>query len=188
LQSKVIEKIKQTIKNINYSEEMYLEQALIADNANNKDFIIIDRQVRFPGSNGSKIDILALRKYKDIYKFVVLEVKIGNNSELSGKVASQIERYVSLAKTNIDSMKECYKKNYQQKRLLGVLGDESWPKTIEIGNEVESLIVVGHYSGIAENNIKNLLSNHPNLESDIILFRNEISESPTNIFYYRRPQ
>ncbi|GAB6059051.1 hypothetical protein [Desulfonatronum parangueonense] len=187
-QSKVIQKIMKKIKDANYSEEMYFEQTLITDNSKNKDFIIIDRQVSFPGNNRSKIDLLALRNHNNIYKFVILEVKLGNNPELSGNVANQIESYISLAKNNIDSMKECYKKNYQQKRVLGVIGDETWPKAVEIGNEVEGVIVVGHYSGLAENNIQTLLSKHPNLESDIILFRNVISESSPSIFYYRSPK
>ena len=50
---------------------------------------------------------------------------------------------------------ECYKKNYQQKKKLGLF-PEGWPSNIEIEEKVEGLIVVGGYSIEGEKQIENL--------------------------------
>ena len=50
---------------------------------------------------------------------------------------------------------ECYKRNYQQKKELGLF-PEGWPSNIEIEEKVEGLVVVGAYSIEGEKQIENL--------------------------------
>ena len=172
-QVSIIKALAARIKSINYGEEITFEQSLISDNLDSEDIIIIDRQVGGGGISGF-LDLLALKKVaRAKYRFVVLEVKLGNNKELDGEVVSQIEKYIEAIKENINNFRECYQINYAQKKELGLFPMD-FPDEISIDNEVEGRIVVGLYSKIGEEYINNLLRKYPDWKSKIIHFRNEL--------------
>lgn len=176
-QKKVMDKLSRKIEQVNYGEEIAFEQSLITDNAGRKDFIIIDRQVTGGGIDG-RLDLLALERLQgNTYKFVVLEVKLGNNLELSGKVSSQLQGYLKTIRSNMDAFKECYEKNYKEKYFLGLFSHEPWddmPEDITIDRQVDGKILVGFYSRMAQKQIKSLIEKNDYLKKSIQLFCNEI--------------
>jgi len=99
-----------------------------------------------------------------------LEVKLGNNPELSGEVATQLNRYVQAITRNIKDFVDCYETNYQQKYLLGLFPSTGWPAAIRIDGAVEARVVVGSYSGIGRQQVKRLLKTHPELDGFIDCF------------------
>lgn len=63
---------------------------LITDNLDRDELILIDRQVPDTKLN-RRMDLLALKQTQGSqYRFLVLEVKMGNNPELKDKVANQV--------------------------------------------------------------------------------------------------
>ena len=102
------------------------------------------------------MDLLALKKVKDNeYNFVILEVKLGNNKELAGKVANQLDAYVKHIDANFQEWKDSYEKTYSQMRAAGLFGG-TFTSTIKINKPVQGLVVVGGYSGIADGYIAKL--------------------------------
>lgn len=176
-QKKVVERLCRSIENVNYGEEIAFEQSLITDNIGRKDLFIIDRQVQGGGIPG-RLDLLALKNlHGDTFRFVVIEVKLGNNKELSEAVSSQISGYVEAITRNIDAFKECYERNYREKYLLGLFSDEPWndmPENITIDTKVEKKIVVGFYSRRAKKQIDSLVGKHAHLKGYVQLFCNKI--------------
>lgn len=176
-QKKIIKSLSSNIKKVNYGEEITFEQSLMTDNLDNEDFIIIDRQIGGGGLPG-RLDLLALRKIKrGIYRFVVLEVKLGINPDLKGEVVNQIDKYINAISDNIKNFKVCYEKNYQQKKEIGLFPD-TFPSTIKIDKKVEGKIVVGLYSKIGAKYIAELTKKHPTwkLGKNIIQFKNELAD------------
>jgi len=174
LQNKHLSKFASKIKSVNNGEEINFEQALITDNLNRENWIIIDRQVTDKDLRRKRLDLLALQKVEDNkYKFIILEVKLGNNKELENDVAMQLATYVTHIDTHFDDYKNCYEKHYEQKKKLGLFTKPSFGK-IEIVKPVEGKIIVGGYSGLAKDRINQLLSNHPELKKKIITFYNEL--------------
>jgi hypothetical protein len=170
-QRKYLDHIASNIKKRNYGEEITLEQRIITDNWFNCNTIIIDRQI----SAGVRFDLLALKHLEaNKYSFLIIEVKLGNNSDLKGKVATQLSGYVSHVKvpTNFREWKNNYEEVYKQLKAIGIhpnlIADH-----IEIIEPVEGKIVVGGYSGISVNYIQKLKSLIPGVE--IQEFRNYIS-------------
>jgi hypothetical protein len=159
----------QKVKEVQFQEEIVFEQMLLTDNANRDDLIIIDRQVVDRGSD-TKMDILALKKKEaDKYQFCVLEVKLGNNKELKDKVFTQLEEYTKRITDNFRQYKECYEKNFLQKQELGLMPEGL---KVDIIEGVLGFVVVGGYSGLAEQSIKELKAKHPNIKT--IQIKNEI--------------
>lgn len=157
-QKKYLAKICGNISKVNNGEEITFEQMLITDNSNREDFIIIDRQVTDHILAGKRMDLLALKQVKDNeYNFVILEVKLGNNKELAGKVANQLDAYVKHIDANFQDWKDSYEKTYSQMREAGLFG-ETFTSTIKISKSVQGLVVVGGYSGIAAGYMANLQS------------------------------
>ena len=77
------------------SGEIGFEQSLLTDNLNQDSVIIIDRQITDTELKRRRLDLLALRRVdENKYKFQLLEVKLGNNDELKGEVAKQLDWYV----------------------------------------------------------------------------------------------
>lgn len=171
LQKKHLDEIYSEIKKENYSEELNFEQMLITDNLNRDDLIIIDRQVTDSSLNRRRMDLLALKQVQAAqYRFLVLEVKMGNNPELKDKVAKQVNDYVTHIEANFNDYKVCYEKQYQQKKAFGIITVPRW-ETIEIIPGVEGLIVVGGYSGMAKNQTEILKENYPNLKIKSFIYR-----------------
>lgn len=129
------------------------EQSIITDNLDREDLIILDRQVTI-GKGGRKIDLLALRHLNNSkYKFVLLEIKLGNNKDLQDKVVSQLDDYVKDVENRFNEYKNCYELQFAQKKELGLINK---PSNIQIVKPVEGEIVVSGYSRIANENIINL--------------------------------
>jgi hypothetical protein len=149
--------LSSNIRKRGYGEEITFEQVLITDNPPSAKFIIIDRQVA-DHSSKAQIDLLALKRGsvdKPFY-FVVIEVKLGKNRDLHGRVGEQLNEYVKRIKKYMQDYVDCYKKNYRQKKEFGLF-NSNLPNDIEIDNNiVEGLIVVGGYSGLAAKALPNL--------------------------------
>ena len=171
-QKKHLTEFASRIKKVHNGEEIDFEQSLITDNLNREDFIFIDRQVTDTKLKRKRLDLLALKQVKgNQYKFVISEVKLGNNSELKSKVASQLDGYVKHINDNFSDYKKCYEKHFEQKRELGLIKKPAINK-INIIEPVEGIILVGGYSGIAIRQINELKSTYPHLK--VIQFTNEI--------------
>lgn len=159
----------QKVKEVQFQEEIVFEQMLLTDNADRDDLIIIDRQV-VDRNSSTKMDLLALKRNDaGNYRFCVLEVKLGNNSELKGKVFAQLSGYMERITKSFPVYKECYEKNVSQKQELGLL-----PGNVKV-NIVEGVlgfVVVGGYSGLAEQSIKELKAKHPDIK--VIPIKNKI--------------
>ena len=150
-QSKNLKSLSARIRAVGNGEEITFEQVLITDNPPSKKFIIIDRQVA-DHVNKAQIDLLALRRDSENkpFHFLIIELKLGRNHELYEKVGIQLSGYVDHIKKHMSDYVDCYKKNYQQKKQLGLF-DSNLPSEIEIDQDtVDGLIVVGGYSQLAE--------------------------------------
>lgn len=181
LQRKNIDRLKKVIRKVNHSEELAFEQILIADNQPSREFILIDRQVQAIGGPG-RLDLLGLRLLKNgQYRFVVIEVKLGNNSELSNKVADQLKRYIEHIedkenhKENAKQYADCYTINYRQKYALGLLGGSKLPAPDDFKidrNVVEGVVIVGGYTNQAKAQIEQLKKENRNIK--VKLFSNRL--------------
>lgn len=161
-QKKYIKQFISKIREVNNGEEITLEQAIITDNLDRKNIIIIDRQIKDKVFK-KRMDLLALyqvEKNKNEYSFCVIEVKLGNNPELKDKVAIQLDDYVSHIDKNFDDYKNCYKEQYEQKKQLNLISIPKY-KTVEIIRPVKGLIAVVGYSKIAKAQIAQLKTNYP---------------------------
>jgi hypothetical protein len=160
LQSANVNTLIAGVKRRNHQEELSFEQALIADNLGREDLIFVDRQVDEPDSKDGELDLLALQRVRgDQYRLLPMEVKLGNNPELSGDVGDQLERYVRRIETRFEAYKQCYEAVYEQLRSLGLI--EAGPNRVEIVPGVTGVVVVGGYNGIAEKSLKQLHKKHP---------------------------
>jgi hypothetical protein len=164
--SKNLLSIARKVKDVNYQEEISFEQMLITDNVNRSDLIIIDRQIR-EKNTGTKIDLLALKQTKgNSYQFCVIEVKLGNNPELKGKVVGQLKGYMKRISDNFPAYKKCYELNLKQKQQLGLIDKNL---TVNIVKGIWGVVVVGGYSGIAEERIKELKKLKQKQHPDIMI-------------------
>ena len=156
-----IKSMAQKVKQVNFQEEITFEQMLMTDNIDRLDLIIIDRQIR-DRKHTTKMDLLALiQKQHEDYQFCVLEVKLGNNPELKGKVIKQLEGYMNRISENFDAYKKCYEINFKQKQFLGLFDNNI---NINIVPGIMGIIVVGGYAGIAEKSIKELKRINPEIK------------------------
>ena len=165
-QKKYLDDLCSRIKRRNYSEEIAVEQMLICDNRGREDFIIIDRQIVFPGHKDVRMDLLALRQVEPgakRYQFEIIEVKLGNNHDLRGNVAEQLDRYVQHVKTEHSAYRACYEKQYKQKVDLGLIYAPPFEQ-IEITEDVMGVLVVTGYGGIAQPVLRELANDHPRLQ------------------------
>ena len=164
----------QKVKEIYYQEETTFEQMIMTDNINRQDLIIIDRQV-VDKKNRTKMDLLALKqKNNKDYQFCIIEVKLGNNSELRGSVAPQLKGYIDRISNNFNDYKKCYELNFSQKQYLGLFSSNF---KINIIPDVLGVVVVLGYSGIAKNNIQKLKKIDPTI--GIIQLKSTIDFSRT---------
>jgi hypothetical protein len=162
----------QKIKKVNYQEETTFEQMLMTDNIGRSDLIIIDRQVCDNGMR-KRMDLLALtRKKNNKYQFCVLEVKLGNNPELKGDVVKQLRGYIQRISDKFADYKKCYELNYRQKQELGLF--KNGPG-ISIVRPVSGIVVVGGYSGMAQDSLNELKKQAPDIR--ILQLTNRINLS-----------
>jgi len=171
LQKEHLKRIYSEIREVNYGEEITFEQMIITDNMEREDWYIIDRQVTEKSFDG-RIDLLALKQIiGNKYNFVVIEVKLGNNTELGGKVADQLNRYVKHINNNFDDWKQSYERYYWQIKKTKIFDCPSF-ESIYIIKDVKGMVAIGGYSGIASTKTKNLKFLHPEIE--VKLFSNRL--------------
>ena len=166
LQQKHINQFCGKIKQVNYGEEIVFEQALITDNLERDDLIIIDRQITDRVLSRKRMDLLAIEQVEaksNKYRFLVIEVKLGNNPELESDVAKQLNGYAKHIEKHFNDFKECYEKMYEQKRQIGLLNARAF-LSIEIEKPVKGVVVVGGYSILAKKSIANLKTAFPELQ------------------------
>ena len=102
--------------------ELAFEQAIMTDNLNRTDIIIIDRQITDSDLKRKRLDLLALKQVDGIkYHFALLEVKLGKNTELKGLIKSQLDGYIDHVRTHFNEYKDCYEKQFLQKVELGLI-------------------------------------------------------------------
>lgn len=165
LQKAHIDQFCSRVKQVNYGEEIVFEQALITDNLDRVDLIIIDRQITDHVLRGKRLDLLALEQIKpdqNLYRFLVIEVKLGNNRELKQDVAHQLDGYFQHITKHVKDYQNCYQRQYIQKKALGLLPSVAYD-SISIVDDVEGLVVVGGYSKIASKSIDELKKYSPDI-------------------------
>jgi hypothetical protein len=161
------------VKRVDFQEEVIYEQMLMTDNVNRNDLIIIDRQVMDKVSK-TKMDLLALKRKENCdYQFCVIEVKLGNNSELRLDVLEQLKDYVGRIERHFEDYKGCYQENFVQKRELGLL---DIPDDIGIIPGVLGVVVVMGYSGMAKQSIKDLKQKDPAIKVIQLNFRLDLKD------------
>jgi hypothetical protein len=117
------------------------------------------------------MDLLALKREKGHdYKFCIIEVKLGNNRELSSDVITQLKNYVERIKGHFKDYKMCYEQNFNQKRELGLFVK---PNSIRIIPGVLGIVVVMGYSGLAKQSINALKQKDPSIK--VIQLSNRLS-------------
>jgi hypothetical protein len=164
LQKKHIDQFCSKIKKVNYGEEIVFEQALITDNLERDDLIIIDRQITDKELKRKRMDLLALKQVEaNRYCFLVIEVKLGNNSELKRDVSIQLNGYINHIEKYFDDYQNCYEKQFEQKREMSLMNYSSF-ESVKIERPVKGIVVVGGYSKIAQNSITELKQQFPNLQ------------------------
>jgi hypothetical protein len=161
-----IQKLESRIKNLNFSDEIAFEQMLINDNRGREDFLLIDRQIT-GGKIEGKMDLLALRQAAPNsrqFQFVALEVKLGNSPELRGEVGDQLDRYVRALEKDFKDFKESYEHVYVQlkDKDVGLITTPTLP-SLEIVPGVLGCVIVGGYRGLAEEKLKYLRKEWPDL-------------------------
>ena len=116
------------------------------------------------------MDLLALRQIEkghNSYKFEIMEVKLGNSSDLDGEVAKQLERYIAHVESNFSSYKSCYEKHYAQKRALKLIRFPEFDE-IKIVEGVTGLLVITGYLGTAKPRLERLQQRYPDLHIEPI--------------------
>lgn len=162
LQRANVRKLMHGIRHRDFTEELWFEQTLIADNLGREEFIIIDRQVDEPDDDRGRLDLLALERVEgDSYRFVPLEVKLGNNVELAHDVRDQVNRYVERIEERFDDYRSCYERVYEQQRALGLIA--AGPERVHLVRGTEGMVVVGGYAGLAREAIAELHEHAPEI-------------------------
>ena len=169
-QKKHLDRLCSNIARVGYSEEITFEQMLITDNLDREDFLIIDRQVTETALRRKRMDLLALRKIVDNrFRFIVIEVKLGNNPELRYDVADQLKGYFEHIESHFEEWKASYEETYRQMKRLGLF-DLPRHDEIEILPGTQGLVVVGGYSGIAKKSIEELRSRVGDIEVKLFAY------------------
>jgi hypothetical protein len=163
-QRKYLDSLESNITKANYGEEIGFEQMLITDNLNREELIVIDRQVTGGTLQSKRLDLLALERVGGIrYRFLALELKLGRNKELAGKVAEQLRSYVESLTQGFDEWKRCYEECYRQLRATGVFGQPSH-KEIEIIRPVRGRVIVMGYSQAGQAAVRELRQSDPDIQ------------------------
>lgn len=179
-----IDRMARMIKVRAYQEEIRVEQMLITDSLGQNDFFFIDRQITGGALGRSRLDLLALRQVtpgQNRYRFVIVEVKLGNNPELRSDVGGQIQGYVNLWNTEpaFADFKQCFEKTYKQMHQLNILTTPDFSEII-IEPPVTGCIVVAGYSGLGAKKSRELRVKYPDLTVIHKLYRLTAGEVTEN--------
>jgi len=173
LQKKHLQQMRARIRHVNYKEELRVAHMIAADTSMGEDVVVIDREVgdSAPELPRQRLDLLALQQVEgDRYRFLAVEVKLGNNPELNEEArhrigaragAEQLEEYVAHIDQYFDDYADCYQRNVEQKFKLGLLS--SWTAPPRIINDTKGLLAVVGYMGMAEDHLQKIKEEHPNL-------------------------
>jgi hypothetical protein len=170
-QIKHLNSLASNIKTVNNGEEITFEQMLITDNLQNPDIIIIDRQITETKLNRKRLDLLGLERVSNSeYRFLVLEVKLGNNKELTSDVGGQLKYYVDHIDREFDNWKNAYELVYAQIMQINIYPHLAH-KGIKIVRPVKGRVVVGSYSGMARVAINELKLSYPLIDLKQFTFK-----------------
>lgn len=166
LSRKVMESLASKIKKRNFSEELVLEQMILTDNWDSSELLLLDRQVTGGALGQKQMDLLALAPVDGDQcrcRFLVLEIKLGNNPELAGPVGNQVMNYQRALDSGFAEYRETYEKQFLQLKAMGFF--RHWKADrIMIEKPVGACIIVGGYSGFARAKLKQLQSQHPTVK------------------------
>lgn len=163
-QAKYLKKLCSNIQKVNAGAEVTFEQMLITDNLDNDRIFIIDRQITETALKRKRVDLLALSQVEgNQYRFLVIEVKLGNNPELKRDVGEQLKSYIGHINAHFKEWKDCYERNYLQVKETGIF-DRPLFRNVEILEGAKGLVVVGGYSGIGRKSIDELKKSYPEIE------------------------
>ncbi|MCB2292654.1 hypothetical protein LGK95_03770 [Clostridium algoriphilum] len=169
LQKTYIASIKEKIIKVGYKEELEFQHLIMSDNILNEKDCLIDIQITDKYANGKRMDLMGLKQIDgNLYRMVIMEVKLGNNEELKEKVYRQIKDYSDHVKKYFTCYKHTYEEQYRQLKQLGLLPSYKY-ETIVIDDEIEEMIIVGRYLAKAQKQITELIINHPDIEDKIRL-------------------
>ncbi len=174
LQTSYLAAMRSRIKGIPSKEEAGVAHFIAADTMQGTDVVVIDREVgdSAPEHRGERLDLLALQRVRSgEYRFLAIEVKLGNNPELDiatqerrgeRSAVEQVKGYRDHIEKYFDEYAACYTRNIAQKLELGLLknGCEEAP-TIVRGTR--ALLVVAGYSGIARPHLDAIAREHADL-------------------------
>src|SRR5450759_1215112 len=143
LQRRNVGRLMKAIRDVNHSEELTFGRSSSQTTLRPRGFLLTGRQVTDHHMR-RRLDLIGLRRLESgRYGFVVIEVKLGKNGELSEDVAEQLEHYVRHIRDEAaEAYARCYEKTYAQKRRLGLIAGDDMPGEIGIdGSAVEGLVV-----------------------------------------------
>lgn len=161
LSEKVIKRLMAAIRWRDYGQEIAFEQLLMAQNPPTPELIVIDRQVSDTAMGRKRMDVLALRQIEEgenRYRFCVVEIKLGSNAELDGRVVGQLERYLGhLVGDVLEDYRVSYERMYGQLVGIGMLPGENLFDGIQIDTErVDGMIVVGYLDPVSEGQVRSI--------------------------------
>lgn len=163
-----LRKLCNAVRATDFSEELAIEQLIIAENRRRPDYIIVDRQVQDTESGGKEADLLALRRVEGVrYSIDVIEIKLADNKEVDAQVIGQIAGYRDYVEAHFDDYKRCYERQYRQRHELGLLG-KALPSAVEIERPVRGRIIVTGFRGNTRRCIECLRQN-PTLDGIDVL-------------------
>jgi len=174
LQAKHISAMRPRIAEIAHREEIGISHIIAADNSRGRDVMVIDREVgdSAPEHRGERLDLLALQKLDDdAYRFLTIEVKLGNNPELdittrkrrdARSAVEQVLGYREQIDKYFDDYAECYRENIAQKLRLRIIRN-GWEQPPAIRRGAAAMLVVAGYRGIAEPHLEAIAREHPEL-------------------------
>lgn len=146
---------------LDFHREIEAESAILKCSRPSPRFFFIDRQIAdhvlaedLPAGmeHRPRMDLLALEQISGAeYRMVLIELKLPNNTDLSGKVAKQVSDYLAHLSARehrvAQAYVECYARHYEQKRFLGLLSD-SLPSSITIDPmATRAVVAIAHNSG-----------------------------------------
>jgi hypothetical protein len=174
LQSKHIAAMRSCIKGIPHKEEIGVAHVIAADTMSGTDLVIVDREVGDSDAEhrGERLDLLALQQVEtEKYRFLAIEVKLGNNPELNTEAQAKMGRrsaveqvlgYAAQIERCFDDYVACYRNNVSQKIELELL-DNGWLEAPTIVRGTKAMLVVAGYSGIASRSLGVISDNYPDL-------------------------
>jgi hypothetical protein len=178
LQLRHILAMRSRVRDVTRREEIGVSQVIAADNMNRRDgkpadVVVIDREVGDSAKEHARerLDLLALQQVDgDAYRFLAIEVKLGNNPELDIRAQvrrgarSAVEQVIGYARhidAYFDDYSACYRENIAQKIRLRITND--WSEPPRMVRDTRPLLAVAGYAGIAGPHLDAIQEHYPDL-------------------------